>query len=164
MPFHLSEYLFPFLKSVESGWKIWRVVSSSKRSFFLRKRSSSNFCSLPFPSFFHPSCSLPHQLKDEVIKKDILVLESLDQVWIQDPLPTSCMTWGKLFNFAEHLFLIWKMGWILPAVQDCIVWIIGDDVHCTVQNLAQRKHWVNGSCVRGCVGRKEGTSGIWEVE
>ena len=49
--FHLSEYLFPFLKSVGNYCKIWRDFS--KHSFFLRKISSSNFCSLSFLlSFF----------------------------------------------------------------------------------------------------------------
>ena len=81
------------------------------QAFFLsKKKSCSNFCSLRFPPFLRPSHSLPPQLKEGPIKKDVVVREQLDQVRIQDPLPASCVPWGKWLHFAEYRVLIWKMG------------------------------------------------------
>lgn len=61
--FHLSKYLFPFLKSVGNDCKIWRDFSKHSE-----KEAAVTF--VQFPSFFHSSYSLPQQLKNETLRKN----------------------------------------------------------------------------------------------
>lgn len=66
-PFHLSEYLFPFLKSEKEAVKsggLFPVLNA----FLSKRRSGSDLCSPPSPSLLHPPQALPHHLRVRDVK------------------------------------------------------------------------------------------------